>query len=204
MPGRLYLRVRWGRQGALPQYALYPSRRMYRLRRLRARMPVAGDLRGTGRPRNFQGRYRAESQDPRYGRPIQGQDLCRDRASDARANRGQQSQVGLDRGLRHAPRQTLRASQITRTTYKLAWRSRPRQSFFRAAHISAGADSQFRSALNAVGGRRPVAALLHYPLLTVFEPALLSHLVAFGLALAIAPTPLLAAFAPAVDGRDLD
>jgi hypothetical protein len=40
--------------------------------------------------------------------------------------------------------------------------------------------------------------------LAVFEAALLSHLVAFGLALALAPAPLLAAFAPAVDGRDLD
>ena len=42
--------------------ALHPSRRVHRLRRVRARVPVAGDLRGGRRPRRVQGRHAAQLQ----------------------------------------------------------------------------------------------------------------------------------------------
>src|SRR5216683_1825238 len=63
-------------------------------------MSVAGDLRGAGGPRGLQRRHRSQSQDRRYGRSVQGQDLRHDRASDAGADRGQQGEMGLDRGLK--------------------------------------------------------------------------------------------------------
>ena len=80
----------------VPEPAVHPPRRVHRLRRVRARVPVAGHLRRGRRPRGLQGRHPAQLRhDGAHGR-LQGRPEQEDRAPDGGAGGGQQGEVGLD------------------------------------------------------------------------------------------------------------
>ena len=82
----------------VPEPALHPPRRVHRLRRVRARVPLAGHFRGGDRPGTFPGRHPAQLQDDGAQGRLRGQPDREERAPERGGDRGQQAQVGA-RGL---------------------------------------------------------------------------------------------------------
>src|SRR5271170_6287277 len=67
---------------------------MYRLRRLRAGMSMAGDLRRAGGARSVEGRHRAQPRAARNQGSVQSNAVQKGRSPDARAGGREQEKVG--------------------------------------------------------------------------------------------------------------